>query len=98
VVFWDDRRRLWYTTKETEAPWLPPKEIENVSVQPSQTLLPVGTPAVGPITDPTSTPLNEQLNDIRERNIDTGQILTISLFPVILLIIIIIVLKFTRRI
>jgi hypothetical protein len=99
VVFWDDRRRLWYTTKETEAPWLPPKELENISAQPDQTLLPLSTPAIMPTTDPTSIPLlDEQLDDIPERSIDTGQILAISLFPVVLLVVLIAALKFNKRI
>ena len=98
VVFWDDRRRLWYTTKETEALWLPPKELENISAQPDQTLLPLSTSAIMPTTDPTGIPLNEQLDDIPERSIDTGQILAISLFPVVLLVVLIAALKFNKRI
>lgn len=45
VVFWDDRRRLWYTTKTTDAPHIPSipfaTEISNLGGQTIETVAPV---------------------------------------------------------
>ena len=35
AVFWDGRKRLWYTTKTTDAPWLPPENMIEENHQPT---------------------------------------------------------------
>ena len=48
AVFWDDRKRLWYTTKVTEAPWIPPEIMDNEIIQPTQSQIPTDSPKPTP--------------------------------------------------
>jgi hypothetical protein len=98
AVFWDDRKRLWYTTKVTEAPWIPPEIMDNEIIQPTQSQIPTDSPKPTPTINSTTLLADQQLDAPPRFIISPGQILIFSLLPVILLVILIVVLRFYKRI
>ena len=86
VVFWDDRKRLWYTTKTTEASWIPPAPID---VQPTPSEILVESPKVTPTSNSTSLLADQQLNTPQRSVLSPWQNMLLGLLPAILLIIVI---------
>ncbi len=84
AVFWDDRTRLWYTTKVTNAPWIAP--VDSKLPQPTQNLVPTDSSVIPPTLSATSLPLNQQLGTSSKFNLNPGQLLILSVAPVILLV------------
>lgn len=98
AVFWDDRKRLWYTTKVTDAPWIAPEKMENELPQPAQSAAPTSTPVIMPIISPTiAPPVQQQLDASSRFNLNPAQLLILSLSPVILLVLWIAALIFFKK-
>ena len=96
AVFWDARKRLWYTTKITDASWIPPKTIDNGLIQPAQSPIPTVFPVITPTAHSTSLPADWQIAAESRFNYSPGQILILSLSPVLLLIVVIAVFRFYK--
>lgn len=98
AVFWDDRKRLWYTSKLIDAPGIPPQVVETaytpVESQPGTTL----TPSVLPTIQETELPAGHELDTTFQNYRNPGQLLMFSILPVILLIIVVGAIKFIQRI
>jgi hypothetical protein len=93
AVFWDNRKSLWYTTKETNASWIPPKTMESRLNQATQIVPPTKSPIITPTVISRISSVNQQLDTQQGFSFSTGQLLIISLVPVMLIIVIIIVLS-----
>jgi hypothetical protein len=99
AVFWDERKRLWYTTRTTEAPWIPPQIAPtNDLVEAVQTPTPIGpaAPTLTPVT--LGVPTGPQLGSPPKFSLNPGQVLILSVLPVILLIGVVVVLLHSRKI
>jgi hypothetical protein len=90
AVFWDDRKRLWYTTKITNAAWIPPETLDNVQIQPALSPNPVDTPLGTLAAEPTKWLVDQQLDTPSQYKFTPGQVLILSLSPAILLVILIV--------
>lgn len=97
AVFWDDRKRLWYTTKVTEASWIPPKIIDTGLIQPVQNPSPNALIVVTPTISSTGLSVEQQRNVSSKFSLNPGQILIFSLLPVMLLLVVIVLLQFNKR-
>jgi hypothetical protein len=98
AVFWDDRKRLWYTTKIINVPPIPPQATEDGSILPIQNPTSVPSPAVLPTIDSTAVPAGQQLDGTSRYYFSTGQLLMFSLLPVMLLVIVTVAIKYFQRI
>jgi len=88
AVFWDDRQRLWYTTKQTAAPTVPPVPIPTETSKPTRSIklpTPSRTPAPTPTPRPTRVvPLNEKMDESSPPN--PGEPVFLAMVPVVVLI------------
>jgi hypothetical protein len=97
AVFWDNRKSLWYTTKVTDASWIPPEIMENELLQPTRSPVPTGSPVITPTLSSTSVPVGQQLDAPSKFSLNSGQLLILSLSPVILLVFLMAALVFFKK-
>lgn len=97
AVFWDDRKRLWYTTKVTDAPWIPPQVIDQEVIQPTPEQGSTESPNVIPTQEATSLPAVQQLEDPKTGVINPSQIMLLSLLPVLFLIVLMLAIKSFKK-
>jgi hypothetical protein len=98
AVFWDDRKRLWYTSMVSSASWIPPETLDNVLVQPTPNLAPTDFSIVTPSINTTNFPDGQNLGESPRFVLNTGQILLLGLVPAILLILLVVVIRFSKTI
>ena len=88
VVFWADRHRLWYTTKQVSAPAVPPKPFPTEEISPlkitSPTALPMHTPT--PTSTPTAATSLGKVVEEESKPANPGLSILVSILPVVLLI------------
>lgn len=94
AVFWDDRKRLWYTTKLTDAAPIPPKTMDSEVVTPVPS--PVALEAPADLTAiPTVEPVvREPLESPSRFSDNPGQLLLLSVTPVVIFVISILALQY----
>lgn len=97
AVFWDDRKRLWYTTKMTDAAPMPPKTIDTEVVTPVQS--PVASEASAALTAiPTvESVVREPIESPSRSSDNPGQLLLLSVAPVVIFIIGILALQYYQK-
>ena len=97
AVFWDDRKSLWYITKTTNAPRIPPTNVDNENVLSTSNPIFTVTPAIVESLALTGLPLNQEFNSSSKFILNSNQVLIISLLPVIILVVLIFVLFFIKK-
>ena len=97
AVFWVDRKRLWYTTKSTDAPWIPPMETAGHAVEQAQNPVQTITATALPVSTAAGLPASQQLDTSRKPNISVGQILILSAVPAVLLIMLVVALQYKKN-
>ncbi len=97
AVFWEDRKRLWYSTKTTDAFWIPPDVMDDGLTQSTPNPIPNAFPIATPTVSSINLPFYQQLDDSSWFNFSAGQMLVLSLSPVILLLVAIMVLQFIKK-
>jgi hypothetical protein len=92
VIFWEDRKKLWYSTTETNAPWIQPKIMGNELNQPTSNPVSDCTPIIVPTSsaDVTALPLDQRVDTSDRATFNPGQVILFSLSPVVLLLIVIV--------
>jgi hypothetical protein len=87
AVFWDGRKRLWYTTKIIDAEWIPPKPMSEMLIRPELTPSVLSTPLDTSVATPTSWLVDQQLHEAPSKfKLTPGQLLIVSVIPAVLLI------------
>lgn len=97
AVFWDDRKRLWYTTKVSKASWIPPKLLDQELIQSTPSQIVTELPSVTPTMKSTSLLVDQQIDPQPRMRLNPAQIIMISLLPVVCLVIWIVVAGFFKK-
>jgi hypothetical protein len=96
AVFWEDRKKLWYTGKVTNALWIPPETIEIESPLPTQGPAPTDLPVFTPGSS-TGLPLGQEIEEPSRVSFNPSQVLFLSLSPVLLVVILIIAISLYQK-
>jgi hypothetical protein len=101
AIFWDNRKSIWYSTKVTNADWVTPRPMkyENELAQSTQVSGPTASTSltITPTLRSTSLPVDQQLDAPPKFTLNPGQLLILSLSPVVVLIFLIVVFSYNKK-